>query len=191
MTLSVGKTTFLVAIKMHYNGQYDAKVSAFNFVIGDLSGKYKSRIKDIHLAILSSATLVSKYGHREILTLLLEDLQKLETLGIKVSFQGVDHALFGSLSMVVADSLAAHALGGFFCNFSTFQRFCRFCNCRKNQLLESLLIKNFVLRTKMGYENNIQSLELNPNFSSLYGMKCNLCLHSLKLFHVTSGLRAD
>ena len=43
----------------------------------------------------------------------------------------------------------------------------------------------------MGYENNIQSLELNPNFSSLYGIKCDSCLHSLKLFHVTSGLPPD
>ena len=43
----------------------------------------------------------------------------------------------------------------------------------------------------MGYENNIQSLELNPNFSSLYGIKCNSCLHSLKFFHVTSGLPPD
>ena len=99
------------------------KVSAFYFVIGNFSGKYKSRFKDIHLAILSPASLVSKYGYKEILTPLLEDLLKLETLGIKVSFQGVDHTFFGSLSMVVADNLAAHALGGFFCNFSTVQRF--------------------------------------------------------------------
>ena len=93
--------------------------------------------------------------------------------------------------MLVAESLAAHALGGFFCNFSTVQRFCRFCNCRKNELYENLPIKNFVLRTKLGYENNIQFLELNPNFSSLYGIKCNSCLHSLKFFHVTSGLPPD
>ena len=73
------------------------KVSAFYFVIGNFSGKYKSRFKDIHLAILSPASLVSKYGYKEILTPLLEDLLKLETLGIKVSFQGVDHTFFGSL----------------------------------------------------------------------------------------------
>ena len=139
------------------------KVSAFYFVIGNFSGKYKSLFKDIHLAILSPASLVSKYGCKEILTLLLEDLQKLETLGIKVSFQGVDHAFFGSLSMVIADNLAAHALGGFFFTFSTIQRFYRFCNCRKNELHENLPINNFVLRTKTGYKNmktthNLQNL---------------------------------
>ena len=65
-----------------------------------------------------------------------------------VSFQGLDHMFFGSLSRVVADNLAAHAQGGFFCNFLTVQRFCRFCNCRKNELHENLSIKNFVLRNK-------------------------------------------
>ena len=77
------------------------KVLAFYFVIGNFSGKCKSRFKDIHLAILSPASSVSKHGCKEILTPLLEDLKKLETLRIKISFQDVDHTFFGSLSMVV------------------------------------------------------------------------------------------
>ena len=126
------------------NKTQKCKVSAFYFVIGNFSGQYKSRFQDIQLAILSPASLVSKYGYKEILKPLL---LKLEILGIKVSFQGVDHTFFSSLSMVVADNLAAHALGGFFYNFSTVETFCRFCNCRKNELRENLTIKNFVLRT--------------------------------------------
>ena len=73
------------------------EVSAFYFVRENFSGKYKSRFKDIHLAILSPASLANKYGYKEILTPLLEELLKPETLGIKVSFQGVDHTFFGSL----------------------------------------------------------------------------------------------
>ena len=102
------------------------EVSAFYFVTENFSGKYKSRFKDIHLAILSPASLANKYGYKEILTPLLEELLKPKTLGIKVSFQGVDHTFFGSLSMVAAYSLPAHALGGFFCNLSTVKRFLSF-----------------------------------------------------------------
>ena len=40
----------------------------------------------------------------------------------------------GMLTMVVADNLAAHALGVFFCNFTTVQRFYRFCNCSHENL---------------------------------------------------------
>ena len=42
--------------------------------------------------------------------------------------------------MVVADNLAVHALGGFFCNFGTVKRFCRFCNCTKDQLAANIKI---------------------------------------------------
>ena len=120
------------------------KISAFYFVIGNFANKYKSLLKDIHLCILSPATFVNKYGYEKILRPLLDDLLKLETEGIKISFEGVDHKFCGSLSMVIADNLAAHALGRFFCNFSTVQRFCRFCNCRKNQINENLPIENFI-----------------------------------------------
>lgn len=38
--------------------------------------------------------------------------------------------------MLAADNLAAHAQGGLFCNFSTIQKFCRFCNVFKDELKE-------------------------------------------------------
>ena len=43
------------------------KVSAFYFVIGKFSAKIKSRLKDIHLTVLSPAVFVSKYGYKNIL----------------------------------------------------------------------------------------------------------------------------
>ena len=71
------------------NKKQKYKVSTFYFVIGNFSGKYKSRFKDIHLAILPPVSLVSKYGYKEILAPLLEDLLKLETLGIKLLFKAL------------------------------------------------------------------------------------------------------
>ena len=47
------------------------------------------------------------------------------------------------------------------------------------------------MRTKNAYENNLQSVEIDPKFSSLYGIKSNSCLHCLNFFHVTSGLPPD
>ena len=71
--------------------------------------------------------------------------------------------------MVVADGLAAHALGGFFCNLSIVQRFWRFCNCRKSQLDENLPFSTFVLRTKNAYDNNLRAVLEDPNLALLYG----------------------
>ena len=65
--------------------------------------------------------------------------------GISVNFQGVLHKFKGTVTMIIADNLAARAFGYFFCTFSTAQRFYRVCNCRKLQLDENLPVCNFQL----------------------------------------------
>ena len=90
--------------------------------------------------------------------------------------------------MLIADNLVAHAIGGYLCNFSTVHRFCRFCNCCKNQLEQCLPIKTFALRTKTGFENNIAALGTSLRYSSLYGLKENSCLNEFSYYHDTSGL---
>ena len=67
------------------------KVSAFYFVIGSFSAKFKSRLKDINLAVLSSAVFVSKTDYKTILAPLLDDIKKLETEGIQVTFEKNQH----------------------------------------------------------------------------------------------------
>ena len=65
--------------------------------------------------------------------------------GISVDFQGVLHKFKGTVTMIITDNLAARAFNYFFCKFSTAQRFCRVCNCRKLQLDENLPVRNFQL----------------------------------------------
>ena len=166
------------------NKTHKHKISAFYFVLGNLPPKFKSRLKDIHLVILSPANFVSKYGCNSILSLLLEDLKKLENEGISVNFQGVLHRFKGTVTMIIADNLAAHALGGFFCNFSTVQRFCRFCNSRKSQI-------TFALRTKNAYENNLRAVLEDPNLAVLYGIKDSSPLNTSSYFHAADGLPPD
>ena len=105
--------------------------------------KYRSRLNDIHLIVLSTASYVGKYGYGSILSPLIEDLKILETYGITVSFNGAEHHFKSTRSMVIADNLAALALGGFFCSFFMIQRFCRFCNIRRDQLNQRNLISNY------------------------------------------------
>ena len=82
-------------------------------------------------------------------------------------------------------------LGDFFVIFQLFRDSGSFCNCSKNQINENLPIENFIWRTKDEYKNNLQSIELNPNHSSLCGIKSDSCLHSLNFFHVTAELPPD
>ena len=82
--------------------------------------------------------------------------------------------------MVVAGNHAAHALGDYFCKFSTVSKFCRFCNFTKNQMLENFNSNEWVLRTKEAYDSNIAQLEGDPAIASVYGIKRCSPLHVLK-----------
>ena len=59
----------------------------------------------------------------------LDDIKELETEEIQVMIGGYQHHFF--FCMFIVDDLAAYAIGEYFCNFSTAQQFCRFCNCCK------------------------------------------------------------
>ena len=80
----------------------------------------------------------------------LEDLEQLETSDIKVVVEGRSTIFRGTLSMVIADNLAAHALGGFFCNFRTVNDFFRYCDFSKVMLGNSFKSTELVMRTKKG-----------------------------------------
>ena len=82
----------------------------------------------------------------------------LETKGISVKNENVVHHFQNSISMVVADNLAAHALGSYFYNFSTVSKFCRFCNFIRNQMLKDFNSNESLLRTKVAYDSNIAQL---------------------------------
>ena len=69
------------------------KSSAFYFVPGNVPIKLRSRC-DINLVMILPATLISKYGYQSILQPFLEDLEKLETSGIKVA---VEEAQFSTV----------------------------------------------------------------------------------------------
>ena len=89
------------------------KVPAFYFVLGNIPAKYHSRLNDINSVLLSPPALIQKYGYQEIFLPSLDDI-KLETPRLKIKFEGQEHIFRGTVSVVVADNLAAHALGGFF-----------------------------------------------------------------------------
>ena len=137
------------------------------------------------------ATLISKYGYQLILQPFLEDFEKLGTIGIEVVVEGRSAIFRGTLTMVIADNLAAHALGGFFCNFSIVNHFCRYCDFSKVMLGNNFKSTEFVMRTKEGYQNNVSIVECDPASASVYGLKRNSCQNSLTYFHDINGLPPD
>ena len=90
--------------------------------------------------------------------------------------------------MVVAGNLAVHALGGFFCRFSTVQKFCRFCNVSKNKLKGHPNEKDWILHSNDSYNYIIEQLEGNGGIASAYGIKKSSFYNDLSYFHIIEGL---
>ena len=98
------------------------------------SSKKWLSLNDINLLLLSASPSVQKYGYKKILKPVLGVIITLKTTGTEIKLGGQEHTFFGFVSMVVADNLAVLALTRFHCNFSTVARYCRFCNCTRDQL---------------------------------------------------------
>ena len=101
------------------------------------------------------------------------------------------HQFYGTLTMVVADNLAAHAFGGFFWNLITVQPFYRFCNCSRKDLKANLPSLSFALRTREGYDNNVLNINADKILPSAYSINENSSLNCLQYYHVTNGLPPD
>ena len=84
-------------------------MSPFYFVLGNIPAKYRSRLNDINLVLLSPSALVQKYGYQEIALPLLHDVKLLETSGLNIKFEDQEHIFSGTVFLVVAHNSAAHA----------------------------------------------------------------------------------
>ena len=102
------------------------KTSAFYFVLGNIPGKCRARLKDLQLALFFPSARIQNYGYDIFIQPLIDDIKVLESIDLNVDFEGKIHNFKGTLTMVVAHNLAAPALGIFFCNFSTVQKFLAF-----------------------------------------------------------------
>ena len=166
------------------------KVCAFYFTIGNLPPQHRSQLKDIHLVAVTQSTNVCRYGFGVVLQRFLSDINSLEIKGLEVNLAEISHLFFGTVSMVIADNLAAHALGCFYENFSTVDRFCRFCNMRMS-VYQDKRFYEFQLRSTESYDNQARLVGSDPSLLKLYGVKKSSCLNCLKYFHVIEGLPPD
>ena len=75
--------------------------------------RFQSTLKNIHLVAVRRTVDIYRYGMNTFLSPFVEDLKRLYCDGINVFFGGEHHVLRGALLAFLADTLAAHSLGGF------------------------------------------------------------------------------
>jgi len=108
------------------------KIGGFYFMLGNIDPKYRSQLQSVHLVALCFSASIKKYGFQRVLKPFINDMITLTERGIIVQRTDGKFLMKGSLLIVVADNLAAHAIGGFFESFSSLHP-CRFCLISKFQ----------------------------------------------------------
>lgn len=166
------------------------KFSAFYLVLGNIEPKFRSQLSTIQLALICPSAIVHEYGMSQVMAPLIHDLKHLESVGINIDRDGHMYNFRGTLSMVVADNLAAHGIGGFQESFNT-DRLCRFCMVTKNDVKNHFRDTDLVPRSKDAFNEQVEMAEQMPNVARIYGVKRDSPLNQLDHYHVIDGLPSD
>lgn len=122
------------------------KICAVYWVIVNMPAKYRASLNSTQLALICNTTTVKECGYDKVLDPLIHDLMSLEKDGVYVEALGA--SVKGTVLYVAADNLGAHALAGFYENFSV-DKFCRFCMASRSDTQEQLVPLSSETKTGM------------------------------------------
>lgn len=165
------------------------KICALYWSLGNIPSHMRSKLYTIQLLALTNSENTKKYGFKTVLKQFLEDMKTLETEGFSVTVDNQHFHFFATVSVVIADNLAAHEIGGWNESFSGF-RICRFCNCTKDQ--KQFFSENkFELRNKKSHTEILKLVEEDPALCTVYGVRKPSCLNELEHFDIVWGSPSD
>lgn len=165
------------------------KMCSIYWVFADLQPKYRSALHVIQLAALCKVPDIERCGYQRALKPLLNDLCTLEKDGVFIECLG--ESVRGTVSCVVSDNLAAHALAGFMQSFRAGY-ICRFCYATSDQIqLNGVADCEFSLRTKDSHDRDVQAVTQGDG-EIHFGVKKDCVLReSLEYFHPITGFPPD
>ena len=93
------------------------------------------------------------------MALLLDNIKKFELEGINMQVHNHNVIFRETTSVIVADNLAQHQLGGFSEPFFYTHRFCRYCMCHQNDLQICLSNVSAEKQTILAYNSIINEID--------------------------------
>ncbi|CAC5384766.1 unnamed protein product [Mytilus coruscus] len=107
-----------------------------------------------------------------------------------VGHQVKNYKIAGTVSVVIADNLGAHGIGGYMESFTTLRN-CRFCFIDKHHMQTKYDCSNFNMRTPEMYNDQARLVQDDPTLASVYGIKRSSTLNKLSHFHVVGKMSSD
>lgn len=121
----------------------------------------------------------------------VQSMQTLSNQGLTVSINGIERHFKIGLLAFLADTLAAHALGGFKGSMSFAYRICRSCLATTEQIQSSFLESDFELRTAEKHQQHLDDIIGSSSNSVEHGINRSSELDQIPNFSVTQNLPHD
>ena len=171
------------------------KLGCIFFFLANVRPQFRSTLKSIQLVAVARHQDVQHYGIDDLLAPFVNDLKTLYCDGVSVSVDGQERVLHGALLAFLADTLAAHSVGGFKESMSFALRICRTCMITRplSQSCFTETDSKCVLRTPETHFEQCSLLqgELSDHYSTSYGVNRWSILDEVPSFSVATGLPHD
>ncbi len=167
------------------------KVGCLFFSIGNLHPQFRSQLKCIFVAGFVRNTVIKRHLNL-FLRPFVESIAKLSKDGLKISIKGEERVFKVSLLAMLADTLAAHALGGFKESMSFARRICRSCMATTEQIKTDFLESDYELRTPENHSMQLKKLTEDYAINSIqFGINRPSELDKIEHFSVVQNLPHD
>jgi hypothetical protein len=165
------------------------KFTCFYYLLEDLPDIVRSQVNSIGLhCICYTKHLNKETSKTNLMNILVEDLNKLQTEGITIPC--ISSRIYFAFSTLSADNLAANEVGGFQQTFSSGS-FCRHCFITYEQRHIPLTDISFTPRTRLKHNMIVDQLTVNNNNQIIQGIKSDSWFKNLIGFHATESLPPD
>ena len=165
------------------------KLGCIFFTIGNIRPAFRSSLKAIFLVAVAKCSDIDTYGIDTFLKPFVEELKLLYLDGLCVN--GTKYR--GALIAFLADTQAAHKVGGFKGSVAFAQRICRTCMAARSDVQKCFDESDFVLRTPKGHEEQCLLLADGGSHdnSVKFGINRMSILEEVPGFSVATGLPHD
>lgn len=156
------------------------KVEGFYMKIDNIPQRFQSMLGCTFLVALVNEQDLRRYGFREVLTPLLEDLQSLESEGVQMVVNGEVVVVRAVLTAYCGDTEAVHDIFGLM--GAGANHFCRLCLISREELHTGEVFIG-EKRTRINHAEQLVHVAQNAKNASLYGLREDSVLNDLQYFH--------
>ena len=172
------------------------KLTMFYYTLGNIPPQFRSKLTSIQLLAIAKTKDVRQFGVDVLLRDFLETLRKLGSGGIVMDLHGSHRVIEGALLLVLADTPAAHWLGGFKEGVGFARKACRCCDANEATMKSQFTASSFQQRSLAEHLKRCSEMSSLSNdafkyWSCSWGINRKSCLCDIPHFNLIDSFVQD